>query len=123
MSESMPFSIASAPELRDRVARVDALGAALLAEVAAGAVPDAVLLGVRLQPLDVGLVACVADEAHALGERGRAEEVGVGLHRVALGDAAAAHDAERLLVDHVHLLLRDDVLLLAGIGVAGVEPG
>ena len=108
-------------ELRDRVARVDALRAALVAEVAARAVPDAVLLRVRLEPLDRRLVAWVSDEAHALGERGGPEEVGVGLHRVALGDAAAAHDAERLLVDRVHPLLRDDVLLLAGIGVAGLE--
>ncbi len=109
-------------ELRDRVARIDALRAALLAEVAARAVPDPVLVRVRLEPLDGRLVARVADEAHPLRERRRAEEVGVGLHRVALGDAAAAHDAERLLVDDVHLLLRDDVLLLAGIRVAGLEP-
>ena len=122
MSESMPSFIASAPELRDRVARVDSLRAALVAEVAARAVPDSVLLRVRLEPLDLRLVAWVSDEAHPLGQRRRAEEVGVGLHRVALGDAAAAHDAERLLVDHVHPLLRDDVLLLAGIGVAGFEP-
>ncbi len=55
---------------------------------------------------------------NALRERGRAEEVRIGLHRVALGDAAAAVDAERLLVDHVHPLLRDDVLLLG----RAVEP-
>ena len=63
------------------------------------------------------------DEAHPLRERGRAEEVRVRLHRVALGDAAAAHDAERLLVDDVDLLLRDDELLLAGIDVAGSRYG
>src|SRR5439155_413777 len=67
-------------------------------------------------------VADVADEAEALRKRGRPEEVGVGLHRVALGDAAAAHDAERLLLDRVHLLLRDDPLLLEYFVVAGVEP-
>ena len=39
-------------ELRDRVARVDALRAALVAEVAARAVPDPVLLRVALEPLD-----------------------------------------------------------------------
>src|SRR4029450_6751761 len=76
-------------------------------EVAARAMRDAVLLFVRVQPLDIGLVAHVADEAEALRERRGAEELRVGLHRVALGDAAATHDAERLLVDHVHLLLRD----------------
>jgi len=56
-------------------------------------------------------VAGVADEALRLGERRRAEEVGVGLHRVALGDAAAALDAERLLHDPVELLLLDAPLL------------
>ena len=97
-------------ELRDRVARVDALRAALVAEVAARAVPDPVLLAVALEALDRRAVARVADEAEALRERRRAEEVRVGLHRVALRDAAAAVDAERLLVDRVHPLLRDDVL-------------
>src|SRR5205823_1388961 len=47
-------------ELRDRVARVDALGAALIAEVAAGAVPDPVLFVERVQARDVVLVARVA---------------------------------------------------------------
>ena len=92
-------------ELRDRVTRVDALRAALVAEVAARAVPDAVLVVVVLQPIDFRPVARVADEAEALRERGRPEELGVGLHRVALGDAAAAHDAERLLAERVHLAL------------------
>src|SRR5438045_505825 len=81
-------------ELRDRVARVDALRAALVAEVAAGAIPDAVLRVVRLEPLDGRRVARVADEAHPLREGLRAEELRVGLHRVALRDAAAAVDAE-----------------------------
>ena len=108
-------------ELRDRIARIDALGAALVAEVAARAVPEAVRLGVLLESLDRGAVARVADEPHPLGERGRSEEVGVGLHRVALGHAAAAVDAERLLVDHLHLLARDDVLALLRLVVARLQ--
>ncbi len=110
-------------ELRDRVARVDALRAALIAEVATRAVPDPVLPVHRVEPPDLVVVARVADEAEALGERRRARELRVRLHRVALGDAAAAHDAERLLVDHVHLLLGDDALLLRRLVVARVEPG
>src|SRR6478609_9441860 len=43
-------------ELRDRVAGVDALRAALVAEEAARAVPDAVLAVVLLEPLDLGPV-------------------------------------------------------------------
>src|SRR5205085_12635516 len=97
-------------ERRDRVARVDAFRAALVAEVAARAVPDAVLLVVPLEPLDGGAVPRVADEAHPLCERLWPEELRVRLHRVALRDAAAAVDAERLLVDDVHALLRDPVL-------------
>jgi hypothetical protein len=73
------------------------------------------LSGVRLQPFDGRLIARVADEPHPLRERCRSEEIRIGLHGVALRDAAAAHDAERLLVDDVHPLLRDDVLRLAGI--------
>src|SRR4029453_16649853 len=92
-------------ELRDRIARVDALRAPLVAEVAAGAVPDAVLAVEVLQPVDVVPVARVADEAKPLREGSGPEELRVRLHRVALGDAAAAHDAERLLVDDVHLPL------------------
>src|SRR4029078_587826 len=75
-------------ELRDRVAWVDALGAALVAEVAARAVPDPVFVVVALEALDLRPVARVTDEAEALRERGRPEELGVGLHRVALGNAA-----------------------------------
>ncbi len=101
-------------ELRDRLARVDALRAALGAEVAARAFPDAVLLAVLLEPLDLRAVARVADEAHPLRERLRAEKIGIRLHRIALGDAAAAVDAERLLVDGVHAVLRDLVLLAVG---------
>src|SRR4029079_14747655 len=92
-------------ELRDRIARVDALRAALVAEVAAGAVPDPVRLAVALEALDRGTVACVADEAEALRERGRAEEVRIRLHRVALGDAAAAVATTRLACDQRHSFL------------------
>src|SRR5712691_3326328 len=109
-------------ELRDRVTRIDALGTALVAEVAARAVPDSVLSIELVQPLDGSGITRVADEAHPLRQRRRAEELGVGLHRVAFRDAAAAHDAERLLVDHVHLLLRDDAFLLGDLVVAGIEP-
>src|SRR5664280_1954543 len=38
------------PELGDRVARIDSLGAALVAEVTARALPDAVLAAEPLQP-------------------------------------------------------------------------
>src|SRR5436190_13140929 len=109
-------------ELCDRVPRIDAFGTALIAEVTAGAIPDPVLVVIVLESLDGGLVTRVADEAKPLREGGRAEELGVGLHRVALGDAAAAHDAERLLVDHVHLLLGDEPLLLEHLVVTGLEP-
>ena len=118
----MPLLDRLGPELRDRVPRVDALRTPLIAEVAARAVPDAVLVVVVVQARDIGLIPGIADEAHSLGERGRAEELRIGLHRVALGDAAAAHDAERLFVDHVHLLLRDDALLLERLLVARIEP-
>jgi hypothetical protein len=97
-------------ELRDRVARVDALRAALVAEVAPGAFPDAVLAVQLLEPSELLAVARIAHEAHRLRERLRADEHRVGFHRVALGDAAAAVDAERLLVNHVHALLADQVL-------------
>src|SRR6266545_770640 len=86
-------------------ARVDALRAALVAEEAARALPDAVLAAVLLEPLNLRRVARVADEAHPLRERLRAEELRVGLHRVALRDTAAAVDAERFLVDGIHPLL------------------
>src|SRR5947209_10171311 len=110
-------------ELRDRVTRVDALWAALVAEEAPGALPDPVLAAVLLEPLDGGAVARVADEAHALRERLRAEELGIGLHRVALGHAAAAVDAECFLLDRVHARLADAVLLpVLGDVVAGPQP-
>src|SRR5205085_8316324 len=81
-------------ELRDRVARVDAFRAALVAEEAPRALPDPVLAAVLLEPLDLGGVARIADEAHALRQRLGPEELRVRLHRVALRDAAAAVDAE-----------------------------
>src|SRR5437879_4496485 len=46
-------------ELRDRVPRVDSLGAALVAEVAASAVPDPVLVVVIVQARHVGLTSSV----------------------------------------------------------------
>src|ERR671921_630270 len=102
-----PSSLASSCTPSCRPSRDDALRAALVAEVAARAVPDAV--GAVEVPQAVALVAVadVADEPVGLGQRGRPEEVGVGLHRVALGDAAAAHDAQRLLRDLRLLLGRD----------------
>src|SRR5439155_21354990 len=92
------------------VAGVDSLRAALVAEVAARAVPDPVFGVVALEPLHGRAVARVADEAHPLRERLRPEELRVRLHRVALRDAAAAVDAQGLLVHDVHTLLRDPVL-------------
>src|SRR6185437_3401438 len=86
-------------ELGDRVARIDALRAALVAEVAARALPDAVLAVQRVEARVLGTVARVAHEAHRLGERLRAEELGARFPCVALRDAGAAVDAERLLVD------------------------
>ena len=62
----------------------------------------------------VVVLALIADEALRLGERRRPQEVGIGLHRVALGDAAAAHDAERLLADVRLLHRRRDEVLLVG---------
>ena len=52
MSRSIAVPDRLRPELRDRVARVDALRAPLVAEIAARAVPDAVLGAVVLEPLD-----------------------------------------------------------------------
>ena len=97
-------------ELRDRVTRVDSLRAALVAEVAPCALPDPVLAVEILEPRVLGAVARIAHEAHRLRERLGPEELRARLHRVALRDAAAAVDAERLLADHVHPFLRDPVL-------------
>jgi hypothetical protein len=75
-----------------------------------------------LEARDLVAVARVTDEAHRLGERLRSEEVRIGLHRVALGDAAAAVDAKRLLVDHVHARLVDAVFLaVRRLFVAGLQ--
>src|SRR5439155_22357435 len=109
-------------ELCDRVTRVNASRTALVAEVATRAVPDAVLVVEPVQALDGGLIPHVADKPHALRERGGPEELRIRLHRVALRDAAAAHDAERLLLDHVHLLLGDDPLLLRDLVITRIEP-
>src|SRR5437763_16325204 len=68
-------------ELRDRVTRVDALRAALVAEEAARAVPAPVLGVVLLEPLDHRAVAWVTVEAHPLRPGLRAEGLRTGVHR------------------------------------------
>ena len=68
------------------------------------------------------VVARVADEAVGLGERGRADEAGVHLHRQAVRDARAALDAGHRLGDVDHRLAGDDVLAL-GHGLLGEQPG
>ena len=70
----------------------------------------------------VSRVARVADEAVGLGQRRRADEVGVGFHREAGGDAGAALDAGHRLGDVDHRLRLDDVLALGRLAV-GEEPG
>src|SRR5262249_56146302 len=77
---------------------------------AGGARPDPVLGVQPVEPLGLVAVARVADEPERLRERLRAEEPRIRLHRVALGDATAAVDAERFLADGVHALLLDPVL-------------
>ena len=47
-----PFPDRLGSELRDRVTRIDALGAALVAEIAPGAVPDPVLVIQLVEALD-----------------------------------------------------------------------
>src|SRR5205823_813712 len=64
-------------ELRDCVAWIDALRAALVAEVAARAVPDPVLLVEPVEPLDRLRVASVSHEAHPLCQCRRPEELGI----------------------------------------------
>src|SRR5262249_15360603 len=66
-------------ELRDRVARIDALRTALVAEVAAGALPDPVLAVQTVEALHLVAVTWVTDEAERLRQRLRAEEPRVGL--------------------------------------------
>ena len=111
MSRVDPLLDRLGAELGDRIARIDALRAAFVAEVAAGALPDSVFAADCLEPLGLLRVARIADEPHRLRERLRPEELRARLHGVALGDAAAAVDAERLLVNDVHPRLRDQVLL------------
>ena len=64
------------------------------------------------QALAVLGVARVADEAVGLGERGRAGELGVDLHRQAVRDARAALDAGHRLGHVDHRLAVDDVFAL-----------
>ncbi len=101
-----------AAQLLDCVARVHALGAALVAVHAAGAVPDTVVAGVELGPLLAGAIALVPGEAVAPGQGRGAHELRVGGERVALGVAGGAQDALALLVDLVHRLLGHDPLAL-----------
>ena len=120
MSWSMPSFIDSAPSFAI-ASRIDALRAALVAEVAPRAIPDPVLLVELVQARDL----IRSRGLRRSGNPWRAQPARgsrVGLHRVALG-AAAAHDAERLLVDHVHRLLGDDPLLLGDFVVAGSSHG
>ena len=87
-----------------------------------GAVVDPVrVLGEVVEAL-LGLgVARVADEAVGLGQRRGADEVGVGLHREAGGDAGAALDAGDRLGDVDHRLGLDDVLALGRLA-GGQQP-
>ena len=102
-----------AAQAHDLVHRRHALRAGVDAGEAVGAVVDPVrVVGEVVEPLVVCAVARIADEAVGLRERGRADEVGVGLHRQARGDAGAALDAGDRLGDVDHRLGRDDVLAL-----------
>ena len=109
-------------QAHDLVHRRHALGAGVDAAEAVGAVVDAVrVVGEVVQAL-LGLgVARVADEAVGLGERGGADEVGVGLHREAGGDAGAALDAGHRLGHVDHRLGRDHVLALGRVAL-GQQP-
>ena len=111
-------------QLRDRVARVDALRAALVAEVAPPVQSQTPCSSLSLFRREIWFSCSRGSptKRKPLANSGRPEEVRIGLHRVALGGTAAAHDAERLLVDHVHRLLGDDPLLLGNLVVARVEP-
>src|SRR5262249_46604759 len=71
-------------ELGDRIPRVDALRTALVAEIAARALPDPVLAVQLLQALVLRAVARVADEAHRLRKGLRPQEVGARLPGIAL---------------------------------------
>ena len=106
--------VAGAPaQAHDLVHRGDALGAGLDALEAVRAVVDAVrVLGEVLEALELLGVARVADEAVGLGQRGRADEQRVDLHRQAVRDAGAALDAGHRLRDVDHRLAVDEVLAL-----------
>ena len=118
-----PLFAGLAAQAHDLVHRRHVLGAGVDAAEAVGAVVDPVrVLGEVVQALDGLGVARVADEAVGLGQRRRADEVGVGFHREAGGDAGAALDAGHRLGDVEHRLRLDDVLALGRLAV-GEEPG
>ena len=109
-------------QAHDLAHRRDALRAGLDAHEAVRAVVDAVrVLGEVLEALVLLAVARIADEAVGLGERGRADEQRVDLHRQAVRHAGAALDAGHRLGDVDHVLVGDDVLAL-GLGALGQEP-
>ena len=100
-------------QAHDLAHRVDVLRAGVDALEAVRAVVDALrVFGEVDQALALLVVARVADEAVGLGERGRADEAGVDLHRQAVRDAGAALDAGHRLGDVGHALARHEVLAL-----------
>ncbi len=110
------------PQAHDLAHRVDVLGARLDALEAVGAVEDPLrVLREVVEALELLVVARVADEAVGLGERGRADEAGVDLHRQAVRHARAALDAGHRLGDVDHRLFGDDVLAL-GHRLLGQQP-
>ena len=103
----------AAAQAHDLAHRGDALRAGLDALEAVGAVVDPVrVLGQVLQALELLGVARVAHEAVGLGQRGRADEERVDLHRQAVADAGAALDAGHRLRHVDHRVALDDVLAL-----------
>ena len=118
-----PLLAGFAAQAHDLVHRRHPLRAGVDAAEAVGAVVDPVrVVGEVVEALDGLGVARVADEAVGLGQRRRADEVGVGFHREAGGDAGAALDAGHRLGDVDHRLRLDHVLALGRLAV-GEEPG
>ena len=118
-----PLAAGRAAQPHDLVHRGDALRAGVDAREAVGAVVDSMrVLRQVVEPLLCLGVARVADEPIRLRERRRPDEVGIGLHREAGGDAGAALDAGHRLGDVDHRLRRDDVLALRRIAL-GKQPG
>ena len=112
------------PQAHDLAHRVDVLGAGLDALEAVGAVEDPLgVLGEVVQALELLVVARVADEAVGLGERGRADEARVDLHRQAVRDAGAALDAGHRLGDVDHRLLCGTMYSRSGTGCLASSHG